>query len=1052
MTANFVRTLKILVLLLFSFSCKSFATTYYVNINNPTPGTGLTWGSAFNDLNQALAVYSNGDQIWVAKGTYYPTATTDRTATFSITKSLNLYGGFNGTETAYTMANPTANPTILSGDIGISGNAADNSYHVVTFSGPGTSGLTMDGFTITGGNANQGYPASTTPSSSNTGGGFLELSTSNQFQSASITHCTFTSNFAVYGGGFGAYGDGNTSATFYNIVYCTFTNNAAFSGGAGASLGYNNDWSVSQFDMCVFTGNTCVSSQGSVIATIYTNGTTSDMLTMVTNCVLYNNPEPQLYNLATNGSGHLQIYTSIIWNSVAPYTGPLYTGNNVLVDMCDLDLVTPDGSNLDVDPQFTNPAAGDFHTPHCSPLVDQGWTTASFNIGHTDPDGNARLLGPKTDIGLYESQLPPYPTVTNAAYCQYATASPLTATALAGNTLLWYTGSTGGTGSATPITPSTSTASPFGTYYYVSQVDALGCEGLRYPIKVTINAAATAPTASSPIYCQSATATALTATGSNLLWYTTIGGTGSATAPIPVTTGTGSTDYYVTQTPAGSCESAPTTVTVTIKTGATAPTATSPTYCQGVAALALTATGSNLLWYTTIGGAGSATAPIPVTTGTGSTDYYVTQTPAGSCESSPTTVTVTIKTGATAPAASSPTYCQNVVAPSLTATGSNLLWYTTIGGTGSAIAPIPVTTGTGSTDYYVTQTPAGSCESSPTTVTVTIKTGATAPMANSPTYCQNVAAPSLTATGSNLLWYTAATGGAGDPASPVPSTASTGMTSYYVTQTPVAGGCESPRTEVDVTVNPVPSAEFTWSTPCEGKAATIKAGSATADQYTWDFGNGASASGSGAGPYEVTWATSNTYTVTLTATAGGCPGKMQHLITVYPNPKVDITAPTVPLCQGNNIPLEASGASSYQWSPATDLSNAGIANPVALLQSTIQYTVTGTDVNGCSAAAEITLDISPDCLAYYIPDAFTPNGDGRNDVFHIITADIPKSFTLMVFNRFGGKVFESSNIGNGWNGTIGGNAASTGTYVYVVQATTSAGTIVKKQGTIILIR
>ena len=202
----------------------------------------------------------------------------------------------------------------------------------------------------------------------------------------------------------------------------------------------------------------------------------------------------------------------------------------------------------------------------------------------------------------------------------------------------------------------------------------------------------------------------------------------------------------------------------------------------------------------------------------------------------------------------------------------------------------------------------------------------------------------------------------------------------------------------------------------------------------------------------MTWATSNTYTVALTTTAGGCQGQTQHLITVNPNPNVGIAAITVPLCQGNNISLEASGASSYQWSPATGLSNADIFNPVALLQSDIQYTVTGTDDNGCSATAQVTLEIGPDCSAYYIPNAFTPNGDGKNDEFHVMTADIPRSFTLIVFNRFGGKVFESANVGDGWNGSIGGNPASTGTYVYIMQATTSAGAIVKKQGTIMLIR
>ena len=1051
MTTHRAKGLILLTAVLLCALNKSFAAIYYVNVNNPTPGSGLTWATAFTNLNLALATAGNGDQIWVAKGTYKPTTTTDRTVTFAITQGYSIYGGFNGTETAVTMANPTANPTILSGDIGAVGDPTDNSYHVVTYQSVPSTNITMDGFTITGGNANADYPASTTPEANNTGGGFFELATAGQTESAVISHCTFTANFAVNGGGFAAYGD-NASQTFYSIVYCNFTNNTAWMGGAGASLGYNNDLSVAGYDMCVFENNSSLNSQGSVIATLYTNGTSAEMLTMVTNSVVYNNAEPQFYNLTTNGDGHLQIYTSIIWNSTAPYAGPIYTGNNILVDLCDVDLVTPLGSNLDVDPQFTNAAAGDFHTPHCGPLVDQGFTTAAFNIGTTDPDGNPRLLGPKTDIGLYESQLPPAPTGSNVAYCQNATAVPLTATALTGNSLLWYTVSTGGTGSATPITPSTSVASPFATYYYVSQVDAQGCEGPRYPIGVTVNAGATAPTAASPTYCQGATAVPLTATGSNLLWYTAVGGTGSASAPTPVTTSTGSTDYYVTQTPTGSCESAPVTVTVTIEPGAAAPAAVSPTYCQGVTAGPLSATGSNLLWYTTIGGTGSGTAPTPVTTSVGSIDYYVTQTPAGSCESTPSTVTVTIEPGASAPAAVSPTYCQGVTASPLSATGSNLLWYTTIGGTGSASAPTPVTTSTGSTDYYVTQTPAGSCESTPSTVTVIIAPAAAAPTAVSPTYCAGATPIPLSATGTGLLWYSNPTGGVGITTALMPSTISAGVISYYVTQTP-PGGCESARTEIDVTTKPNPSAEFTWSNACEGAPTTITASSTSADLYVWDFAGDASANGSGSGPYEVTWASANTYAVTLTTTANGCEGQIQHQIMVNPNPTVGIAQMTATLCAGKDVLLEAYGASTYQWSPATNLSNPDVADPIVMLQSGIQYTVTGTDGNGCSASASVTLDISADCLAYDIPDAFTPNGDGKNDEFYVITQDAPKVFDLVIFNRYGSKIFESANVGNRWNGTIGGSAeAPAGTYVYVLRAVSSVGAVIKREGTVVLIR
>ena len=209
--------LILLTAVLLSSLNRGFATTYYVNVNNPSPGSGLTWATAFTDLNLALAAVSAGDQIWVAKGTYKPTTTTNRAATFLITQECSIYGGFNGTETAATMANPTANPTILSGDIGTVGDPTDNSYHVVTYESPSASIITMNGFTITGGNANAGYPGSTTPALDNTGGGFLEWVTGGQTESVTLSHCTFTDNFAVYGGGFGAYGDG--SQTAYGIVY-----------------------------------------------------------------------------------------------------------------------------------------------------------------------------------------------------------------------------------------------------------------------------------------------------------------------------------------------------------------------------------------------------------------------------------------------------------------------------------------------------------------------------------------------------------------------------------------------------------------------------------------------------------------------------------------------------------------------------------------------------------------------------------------------------------------------------------------------------------------
>ncbi len=134
-------------------------------------GTGdcLSWINACT-LQTALTGAASGDEIWVAAGTYKPTAGTDRTVTFQLKNGVALYGGFAGTETARTQRNPAVNVTILSGDIDnndsqtpiitdlttVTGNTT-NSWHVVT----GATGATLDGFTITAGNNS----AATTPKS-----------------------------------------------------------------------------------------------------------------------------------------------------------------------------------------------------------------------------------------------------------------------------------------------------------------------------------------------------------------------------------------------------------------------------------------------------------------------------------------------------------------------------------------------------------------------------------------------------------------------------------------------------------------------------------------------------------------------------------------------------------------------------------------------------------------------------------------------------------------------------------------------------------------------
>jgi PKD repeat protein len=330
-----------------------------------------------------------------------------------------------------------------------------------------------------------------------------------------------------------------------------------------------------------------------------------------------------------------------------------------------------------------------------------------------------------------------------------------------------------------------------------------------------------APTVTSPVvYCQGATATALTATGENLKWYTAAtGGTGSTTAPTPSTTTAGTTSYYVSQTVNGS-ESERAGIDVTINAVPDAPTVTSPvTYCQGATASQLEATGANLLWYTVAtGDTGSTTALTPSTSTVGTTSYYVSQTVSG-CESARAKLDVTINAKPTVTASNSGPVCEGttLTLSSTSVSGATYSWTGPDGFISTSQNPsiANVTTDAAGT-YSVTITVNG-CTSTAAATTITVNQAPDAPTVTSPVvYCQDATATALTAAGENLKWYTTATGGTGSTLAPVPSTTTAGTTSYYVSQT--VNDCESARAKIDVTIHAkpgMPVASQSWASNIE---------------------------------------------------------------------------------------------------------------------------------------------------------------------------------------------------------------------------------------------
>jgi len=131
----------------------TLAAVIYVNAAAAGSNNGSSWANAYTSLQTALGAANASDEIWVAAATYKPTATTDRTISFAMKNAVGIYGGFVGTETLRSQRNPALHVTTLSGDIGTGGSSNDNTYHVVTAGATVTGSGVLDGFTISGGQA-----------------------------------------------------------------------------------------------------------------------------------------------------------------------------------------------------------------------------------------------------------------------------------------------------------------------------------------------------------------------------------------------------------------------------------------------------------------------------------------------------------------------------------------------------------------------------------------------------------------------------------------------------------------------------------------------------------------------------------------------------------------------------------------------------------------------------------------------------------------------------------------------------------------------------------
>jgi gliding motility-associated-like protein len=183
----------------------------------------------------------------------------------------------------------------------------------------------------------------------------------------------------------------------------------------------------------------------------------------------------------------------------------------------------------------------------------------------------------------------------------------------------------------------------------------------------------------------------------------------------------------------------------------------------------------------------------------------------------------------------------------------------------------------------------------------------------------------------------------------------------------------------------------------------------------------------------------------------GCSDAKTRVIVVNPLPIADAGNDFI-ACADIQTKLNGSGGASYQWSPITGLNNPSIANPTLTINTNSTYVVKVTDVNGCSAIDSVHVFVAPyGKESFKMANAFTPNHDGHNDCFGIRKWGNAQILEFAIYNRWGEKIFKTTNASECWDGTYHGVPQEAGGYIYVIRANTTCGEIALK-GVVTLIR
>ena len=574
-----------------------------------------------------------------------------------------------------------------------------------------------------------------------------------------------------------------------------------------------------------------------------------------------------------------------------------------------------------------------------------------------------------------------------------------TITASGGTNYQWSTGAT-----TTSIV-----VSPVGTTTFSVSDNGSACGGLT-TVTITVAPPPTAAISAGTTICSGQPATLSASGGSQYSW-----SNGSTTSVISVSP-TATATYSVIVSNGPSCSDTA-SATITVIPGPSVSVSGNTSLCQGDIATLTASGGAGYSWST-----GATTSLI--TTAPSVTTSYTVSSGSAPCVSS-ATITVIVSPPPVA-AVNNTSICSGQTATLTASGGGSYLW-----SNGSTANPLLISP-TASTTYSVIVS-IGSCSDTAAAV-VNVVPGVTAAISGNTVLCAGDIATLTASGGGNYSWSNGSTSNV--------ITVAPSATATYTVVTSSGNGCTAFATST-VTVLPPPVATAAGTTICLGETATLTAGGG--GNYSWS-------NGSTANPLLVSPSANTTYTVIVNI--GSCADTASAVVVVTPAPFASAFS-NVTIKPGESTTLTASGGGTYLWSNGATDSVITVTPAI-----TTVYCVTVTVPPGvCKDTSCVTVTVElKDCGfaddQLFVPDAFSPNDDGKNDHLGIYYPDVSciKELLFIVYDRWGEKVFEGNTMVAAWDGRYKGQLMNTAVFVYYMKVTFLSGSETVRKGNVSLIR